>query len=107
MKFIKYSFLFFVFLFVVNKGFAQQKTDSIAYYVTKISQVNTSNDLEKAYQFFQNNKLNALKNKHKVQVVYNLFQLSKIDYKFGFYNTSEANAVEALSILDQIKKNNI
>ncbi|WP_157823378.1 ATP-binding protein [Olleya sp. 1-3] len=104
MKFIKYSFLFFVFLFVVNKGFAQQKTDSIAYYVTKISQVNTSNDLEKAYQFFQNNKLNALKNKHKVQVVYNLFQLSKIDYKFGFYNTSEANAVEALSILDQIKK---
>ena len=48
MKFIKYSFLFFVFLFVVNKGFAQKKTDSIAYYVTKISQVNTSNDLEKA-----------------------------------------------------------
>ena len=54
MKLFKYSFLFFVFFMVYKTSFSQQTKDSTAYYVDIIEHVKSSDDLVKAFQFFQN-----------------------------------------------------
>jgi len=114
MKLLKKPFLFF---YVINTAFLvlnshsvfaiQQNTkdtskDSLMYYVRLINHPQKSLDLTKAYQYFKTHKEHALRKDKTEIVIYDLFQMSRINYKGGFYTDSEELAVEALKLLDQL-----
>jgi len=110
MKALKTSFLFFYFLVTVlflnhHRANAQQATDSIVKYYSDLAQ-NPKNvgDLTKAYQFFDSKKEYAVLKKDTVMVIYCLYTIASIEYKEGFYYDSENSAVNALELLNNIKK---
>ncbi|QCE42588.1 tetratricopeptide repeat-containing sensor histidine kinase [Psychroserpens sp. NJDZ02] len=104
MKLFKYSFLFFVFFMVYKTSFSQQTKDSTAYYVDIIEHVKSSDDLVKAFQFFQNDLKKELNKNNIKRVAYDLLHISIIEYKVGFYYESEVSVVKAIGLIDNEKK---
>lgn len=110
MKLLKFSFLFFCLAFKigillnVQDAFSQHANDSLVYYGGLINHPQSSNDLIKSYNFFTKEKDNAEKVNDTVSMIFDLFQLARIEYKGGFYGKSEASAVSALQILDKVKE---
>ncbi|MGC1633151.1 MAG: hypothetical protein WA749_13660 [Gelidibacter sp.] len=110
MKLIKYSFLFIcltfkiVIIFNVQTAYSQQPTDSIVYYIGLINHPQSGDDLIKSYNFFTKEKNNAVKVNDSVNMIFDLFQMARIEYKGGFYSKSEASAVSALKVLDKVKE---
>lgn len=109
MKIIKSSFLYIylvlhsVLFLSVPACFSQQSQDSLIYYEGLVSHPHSVDDLIKSHDFFSIAKANALKAKDSVRIIYDEFQLARIEHQGGFYSKSEASSVHALQILDKLK----
>lgn len=105
MKSLKNSFLFFLsvfILFFLKVGFTQESIDSLNYYTKSIDFVQSQSNLSKAYLFFKKDLVLNKKKGNKQAQAYDLYFLSKIDFKIGFYDESEVASVKALSLLDKL-----
>ncbi len=103
------SFLFF-YVFLASalsiqtiKLYAQAVVDSTAYYGYLALNPKQDGDLVSAYNFFIEHKERCLATKYIEGAVHDLSMLSIIQKEFGFYHDSEASAIEAITLLDQIK----
>ncbi|WP_397446927.1 tetratricopeptide repeat protein [Polaribacter sp. R77954] len=109
MKLIKNSFLFFyafVLCFSARNLHAQQIKDSISHYYSLYINPKGSNDLKKAYTFFNQRKEVNNQKKDTTKLVFNLRILASIEYKFGNLHKSDATAISALELIDNIKNTN-
>ncbi|WAC03381.1 ATP-binding protein [Lacinutrix neustonica] len=107
MKSLKNSFLFFLSVFILfffKVGFTQESIDSLNYYTKSIDFVQSQSNLSKAYLFFKKDLVLNKKNGNKQAQAYNLYFLSKIDFKMGFYDESEVASVKALLLLDKLDR---
>ncbi|WP_034059329.1 tetratricopeptide repeat-containing sensor histidine kinase [Lacinutrix jangbogonensis] len=106
MKSLRNSFLFFLPVFTLlcfNVGFAQHPVDSLDYHSKRINLGQSGHDLSKAYQFFKRHLANNEKINYKIGAAYDLYFISIIDFKTGFYGESETFAVRAIAILDKLE----
>lgn len=100
------TFLCVILLFI--KGlFAQEQKDSINYYVELYSKAKNSDDLVKAYFFFEKEKESSLDKKHYLGVAYSLLYISSIQSQLGQYFDSENSAIESLEYLDNLPEDNL
>lgn len=108
MKKISTSFLFLfwainLFIYLnANPLYAQQSNDSLIFYENLISNPQNGDDLVKSYKFFSKQKDNSIMIRDTVSIIYNLFQLARIEYKGGFYYESENSSVNAIKLLNKL-----
>lgn len=98
MKKIKKSFLFFILLLSFFNAVSQVKIDSSKYYLSLLINPKENTDLPKAYNYFQKNKKEALKNKDTIRVIYDMCLMANLEFKLGLLYESEKTAVEALEL---------
>ncbi|NRD19832.1 tetratricopeptide repeat protein [Winogradskyella eckloniae] len=78
----------------------QVKNDSLKYYSQLALKPQRPDDLDKAFNYFQNHYENAAQNNKLSFVLNDLYYISSIHYKKGAYEASEDKALEAIKILD-------
>ena len=108
MKAITTSFLFlFINIFFSNTciSCAQQKTDSTYHYYQLLNKPNNSEDLAKAYLYFDNSKEQNIINNNFIEAISDLRYIAEIQKRLGLINESENSAVEALKLLDILERN--
>lgn len=108
MKAIKQPSLFFYlilfFFLLIHKTYGQQQSiDSLQYYYELTMNPKTSNDLLKAFTYYDDFKKKSLKKGDFILAIYALRTVAIIQYKRGALNDSENSVVEALEILDSYK----
>lgn len=106
MKKIKKSFLFFILLFSFFRGVSQVKIDSSKYYLSLLINPKKEIDLPKAYNYFQKNKKDALKDKDTIKAIYNMCLMANLEFKLGLLYESEKTAVEALEFQKLVDNKN-
>lgn len=108
MKKIKHSSLFFYLLitlsFFSNTStiFAQKSVDSLRHYYNLSTNPKKSTDLIAAYNFYKNQKKKSLANKDTLNTIQNLRFIASILKSLGDLYESEASAIEALKLLDNL-----
>ena len=85
---------------------AQQIKDSISHYYRLYINPKGNNDLKKAYTFFNLRKEVNNQKKDTTKLVFNLRILASIEYKFGNLHKSDATAISALELIDNMKTSN-
>lgn len=109
MEKIKYSSLFFYLLITLsffsntNTIWAQSSTDSLRHYYNLSTNPKKSADLTAAYNFYKNQKKKSLAKKDTLNTVQNLRFVASIQKNLGDLYESEASAIEALKLLDNVK----
>ena len=106
MKLIKNSSLFFSVLFVcfsLKDAKAQQANDSLAHYYNLYINAKENVDFKKVYLFFNQHKEESQQKKDTLKIIFDLRILSSIEYKFGRLHKSDATAVSALQLLENLK----
>lgn len=81
----------------------ETKQDSIISYQNLIGSPADGDDLRDAYQFFYKEKIAAQKDRDSVSEIFHLYQLSRVEYKYGQYYNSEEDAVKALELIEKRK----
>ena len=89
-----------IYLCLSVSGICQQDVDSLVYYRQVVDHPQDSEDLLRAYQFFEKHSKEAQHAGDLGIVAHDKFQLARVNYKFGFYNESEILTIEALEFLD-------
>lgn len=95
---MKKSFLFFILLCSFFNGVSQVKIDSSKYYLSLLINPKEKTDLPKAYNYFQKNKKDALKNKDTIKAIYDMCLMANLEFKLGLLYESEKTAIEALEL---------
>lgn len=106
MKLIKNSSLFFSILFVCFSSIdtkAQQATDSLVHYYNLYINAKENVDFKKVYLFFNQHKEESQQKKDTLKIIFDLRILASIEYKFGRLHKSDATAVSALQLLENLK----
>lgn len=86
-----------------SKVSAQTKGDSTVYYGQLAMNPKEDTDLVSAYNYFIKHKQFCLDNNYKEGAIHDLNMLTIIQKESGFYYDSEASAIEAISLLDQLE----
>ncbi len=81
----------------------QKLVDSTDHYYNLAINPNGNDDLVLAYNYFNAHKRTCLNNNYKEGAIHDLSILTIIQKESGFYHDSEASAIEALSLLDQLE----
>ncbi|WP_339609494.1 tetratricopeptide repeat protein [uncultured Planktosalinus sp.] len=92
-----------VFVLLVIHSWANAQTesnDSLRYYYDKVIQPNHSDDLLKAYVFFENQRAEAQIRQDTAAMIYNLQLISIIEIDLGLLYESEETAVAIINLLD-------
>jgi len=92
----KLVLLFFLFSL---KVFSFQQKDSLEYYVNLYEKTETIDNLDNALRFFEKDKELYLSS-YPQRASYDLYYISKIQYKFGDPYSSEKSSVEGLRLLE-------
>ena len=99
-----HSFLFFICLLFCTATHAQQKKDSAHYYYEKITKPINAQGLLDGYHYFDKERKRGIVDKNGRDVLYALQMMSQSQMKLGANYDAEATIVEAIKILDSIKK---
>ena len=99
-----HSFLFFVCLLFCTATHAQQESDSMHYFYEKIIKPTNAQDLIDGYHFFNKERKQGIAEKDGKDVLYALQMISQSQMTLGANYDAEATIVEAIKILDSIKK---
>ena len=83
---------------------AQTKVDSITYYYNLAINPRTNNDLNFAYDYFNTQIKSSLTRRDTLKAVRSLRYLASIQNKLGIQNESELSAVEAIKLLNDLKR---
>jgi signal transduction histidine kinase len=105
MKKKKLSLLYFFLLlncFHFTTINAEQKKDSLWFHYNLFTKAKGSNDLIKAYKFYEKHKIYSLKNNDTLGAISDLRYIASIQKKLGAENDSELSAVEAIKLLDDL-----
>lgn len=108
MKTIYVSFIFFMvyrLAFCTKVYFPVLKPDSTAYYSILANNPKNSSSLVQSYLYFNKQYESNLTEGDTILAVNNLRQLAIIQFGLGDYFGSETNAVKALKLLENLKKN--
>ncbi|WP_157588859.1 tetratricopeptide repeat-containing sensor histidine kinase [Psychroserpens burtonensis] len=111
MKTHKDSFLFFYLficafmLYAPNALHAQEAKpiDSLTYYSNLVLSSKNNTDLNNAYVFFKQRSEQSLQQNDILNVIYNLRYVAMIQFDLGLLQESEATAVSALGLIDNLK----
>lgn len=106
MKLIKNSSLFFSLLFVCfspKNAKAQQTNDSLVHYYNLYINAKENVDFKKVYLFFNQHKEENQQKKDTSNIIFDLRILASIEYKFGRLHKSDATAVSALQLIENMK----
>ena len=108
MKLFAITFLFF-YTFLgkitsIKEEAVVQETDSLTYFYYIANNPKISTQHPKAYAFYNKLKQQNLKQGDTIQAVYNLRQLAIMQNNWGDYYSSEASVVEALKLMDRVKR---
>ncbi len=94
--------IFLIFDLVGNfNALAQNKRDSLKYYYTLLTSPKQASDLTNAYQYFESNLQNNLKQKDTVAAINDLRYMASIQNNLGLFYDSEKTVVKALKLLNQ------
>lgn len=99
-----HSFLFFMCLLFCTATYAQQKSDSSHYYYQKIIKPTNDQDLIDGFIYFKGDRERGISEKDDKAVLYALQMMSQSQMTLGFYYDAESTTVDALKILDILKK---
>jgi tetratricopeptide (TPR) repeat protein len=95
--------LFAAVFYLSAKGcYAQNSTDSLAFYSKLVMQPQSASDLEESYLFFDSKYKKALRKNQNEQAINYLYYLSSIAYKRGRYEEAELKAVNAQKLIDKL-----
>lgn len=104
MKLKKIAFLFFCVLILTQNIYSKQTIDSLKYHTDLIKKQKGASNLLKAYRFLQKDKEVSLETNQIIRAAYELDFISRIEYSFGAYYNSEKSAIEGLTLLDSLSK---
>jgi len=111
MKKLKKSFLFFCFTvssclgLLSSVAFGQQTIDSAAFFREKMVNPKSSDDLNEAYIYYENQIKENLKRKDTITAITNLRLLAIGEYNLGFLHESDESAIKALALVDALDIN--
>ena len=107
MKTLLRAFLFFLlFIGAIKYTISQEKIDSLTYYSKLADNPKKKSHFAEAYVYFRNHKETSLRNKDTLRAAYCLSYMSTIQNELGSLNDSQESAIEAIKLLDQVKKSN-
>ncbi|MCA0958302.1 tetratricopeptide repeat protein [Muricauda ruestringensis] len=110
MKKSRFLFLFFLFglsVLGLHTIYSQKSNDSLWYYNNIITKLEDSDKLNAAFLFFDREIQKQLSRGDTIPAVQNLRRVAIGQYELGFLYESEATAVQALKLLENLKSNPI
>lgn len=108
-----FSFLFFfwgwasLIVCPFDTAIAQEQNDSLAYYHNSIVNPKNSEEISRAFLFFENRIQEDLNNSDTLSLVQNLRRMAIGQFELGFYHDSEKSAVDALRLIEGKKGNDM
>ena len=81
----------------------EQAIDSAAFYRNLVEKAHKTEDFIKVFEFFNREKEKHLNKKYYLNAAYDLFFISRAEYRLGILSNSESSAIEGLNLLDSVR----